>query len=80
MRLWDLQKLQTGRIDRLDEGLSEAFRRRLLDLGFSPGEPVECLRVTPFGAPRVYRMGDSVFSLPQEIAQQVWVAESGGLP
>ncbi len=39
------------RIDKLDG--PEADCRRLLDLGFTPGEPVAVVRTTPLGDPLV---------------------------
>lgn len=39
------------RIDKLDG--PEADCRRLLDLGFTPGEPVAIVRTTPLGDPLV---------------------------
>ena len=48
-----------------------------MEFGFQPGSQVECLLTPGFGAPRVYAVSNSVFSLDQEIAQAVFVESAG---
>ncbi|GAB5412933.1 MAG: hypothetical protein Cons2KO_05360 [Congregibacter sp.] len=69
--LWSLAKGQRGAIDGFDEELREAYRVRLMELGFHPGEQVSCLQAPALGAPRVYRVANTVFSLDDEVAQYV---------
>lgn len=71
--LWTLEKGQRGAIDGFDDGLRDAYRIRLMELGFHPGEQVSCLQAPSLGAPRVYRVANTVFSLDDEVAQHVRV-------
>ena len=71
--LWTLAKGQCGAIDRFDEGLQEHYRIRLMELGFHPGEQVRCLHAPALGAPRVYRVANTTFSLDDEVASRVIV-------
>ena len=71
--LWSLAKGQSAAIDGFDEGLREAYRVRLMELGFHPGESVSCLQAPALGAPRVYRVANTVFSLDDDVAQYVRV-------
>ena len=71
--LWSLAEGQSAAIDGFDEGLREAYRVRLMELGFHPGESVSCLQAPALGAPRVYRVANTVFSLDDDVAQYVRV-------
>ncbi len=51
-------------------GRGEA-RRRLLDLGFTPGARVTCLFSAPSGDPRAYMVRGSVIALRREDAAQM---------
>jgi DtxR family Mn-dependent transcriptional regulator len=46
-------------------------RRRLLDLGFTPGTRVECTLESPFGEPRAYRIRETVIALRPEQARRI---------
>jgi ferrous iron transport protein A len=48
-----------------------------MEFGFQPGNRVSCLLSPAFGAPRVYRISNSVFSLDRNVAEHVLVAASG---
>lgn len=71
--LWTLTRGQWGAIDGFDEALQDAYRIRLMELGFHPGERVSCLQAPALGAPKVYRVANTVFSLDDQIASYVWV-------
>lgn len=75
MSLWNLKSNQSARVRGIDPSLPATFRDRLEHLGFAAGEQVACVRRTPFNGPRVYRVGDSVFSLAQDIASAVLIEE-----
>jgi ferrous iron transport protein A len=47
-----------------------------MEFGFHQGEAVTCLLRPGFGAPRVYRVSNTVFSLDVEIARLVLVQQS----
>ncbi|WOJ95360.1 FeoA family protein [Congregibacter brevis] len=71
--LWTLTKGQSGAIDGFDETLQDEYRIRLMELGFHPGEMVSCLQAPALGAPKVYRVANTVFSLDDEVASHVQV-------
>ena len=59
-----LASLPVGRgaaLERVEPGA--AASGRLLDLGFTPGERVECLFEAPSGSPRAYLVRDTVIAL-----------------
>jgi DtxR family Mn-dependent transcriptional regulator len=51
-------------------------RRRLLDLGFTPGTHVEAVLASPGGSARAYRVRGTLFALRQEQATQVLIRPS----
>lgn len=71
--LWTLTRGQCGAIDGFDEALQDEYRIRLMELGFHPGEQVSCLQAPALGAPKVYRVANTVFSLDDKIAAYVRV-------
>ena len=71
--LWTLARGQFGAIDSFEPSLRDDYRIRLLELGFHPGERVSCLQAPALGAPKVYRVANTVFSLDDQIAQYVLV-------
>jgi Fe2+ transport system protein FeoA len=74
--LWALSKGETCAVLGFDEALPEPYRIRLMEFGFHQGEAVTCLLRPGFGAPRVYRVSNTVFSLDVEIARLVLVQQS----
>ena len=50
------------------------LRRRLMDLGFTPGAAVRCLFAAPSGDPRAYMIRDSVIALRGSDASLVTLA------
>lgn len=71
--LWELQAGESGTIEGYMERLDKAYRGRLKELGFHPGERVTCVHAPRLGAPKLYRVNCSVFSLDDQIAQLVQV-------
>jgi len=57
----------------LGAGLQGLGRRRLLDLGFTPGAAVTVEMQGPFGEPRAYRVRQSLVALRLEQASQIKV-------
>ena len=72
-KLWSLKPGDCCDVIGFDDGLPEPYRVRLMEFGFHPGEVVECLINPGLGAPRVYRVSNTVFSLDAEIAHRVFV-------
>lgn len=75
MSLWELSPEKRATVETIVASCPELFKTRLGDLGFYPGEHIVCLRKTPFGGPRVYQVGHSVFALAEDIASFVLVGE-----
>jgi Fe2+ transport system protein FeoA len=71
--LWLLKAGQTCEIVRYDQALAEQYRIRLLELGFHVGEQVKCLQAPAFGAPKVYQVSNTIFSLDDEVASHIMV-------
>jgi Fe2+ transport system protein FeoA len=71
--LWSLRVGQVGEIAGYDDALAEKYRIRLMEFGFHPGERVKCLQSPAFGAPRVYQVSNTVFSLDDEVASHIMV-------
>jgi len=74
--LWSLNPGEQCDVVGFDSGLPDAYRIRLMEFGFHPGETVSCLLSPGLGAPRVYRVSNTVFSLDREIADRVFVADT----
>jgi ferrous iron transport protein A len=69
-----LADLRTGQrciLDRLD--LPEDLARRLMELGFLPGNEVVPARRAPGGGPRVFRVDGSEVALREETAARLFV-------
>jgi ferrous iron transport protein A len=69
-----LAELRTGQrciLDRLD--LPEDMARRLMELGFLPGNEIVLSRKAPGGGPRVYRVDGSEVALRQETASHLYL-------
>ena len=75
--LWDLRAGESAQVTGFDEALSEAYQGRIMEFGFHPGTLVRCLLTPGFGAPRVYAISYSVFSLDRDVALAVFVAPGG---
>ena len=71
MTLWTLRQGRSGVVSHLSSGLSGALATRLTDLGFRAGQRVHCIHQPGFGAPRVYRVNGSTYSLDNQLAEQV---------
>ncbi len=73
LNLWSLQSGDRCEILGYDNALDEKYRIRLMEFGFHPGETVSCLHAVAFGAPKVYRVSNTVYSLDDEVASHVLV-------
>ncbi|MBO5274348.1 MAG: ferrous iron transport protein A [Clostridia bacterium] len=57
-----------------------SLRRRLQDLGFTEGEHVECVAVSPFGDPGAYLIRGAVIALRSEDSAAVELIEAKEQP
>ena len=64
--LAQLPRGESGILERLD--LPEDVARRLMELGFLPGQVIVPARSAPGGGPRVYRVDGSEIALRRETA------------
>ena len=71
--LWSLRAGEACEILGYDDVLAEPYRNRLMEFGFHPGETVTCLQAPAFGAPKVYRVSNTIYSLDDEVAAHVRV-------
>jgi Fe2+ transport system protein FeoA len=72
--LWSLLAGERCRIEGFDNGLAENYRTRMMELGFHPGETVSCVQSPALGAPKVYRVSNTMFSLDDEVAAHIAVS------
>jgi Fe2+ transport system protein FeoA len=77
LSLWCLKAGDQCEILGYDDALDEKYRVRLMEFGFHPGESVTCLQAPAFGAPKVYRVSNTIFSLDDEVATHVQVKLNG---
>lgn len=78
LTLWSLKAGDRVEILAYDDALAEKYRIRLMEFGFHPGEWVTCLQSPAFGAPKVYQVSNTVFSLDDEVAAHVRVRLESG--
>ncbi len=69
--LWDLPLGKKCRIEGFRGGLEKNYRTRLRDLGFHQGEIVTCVMTPRLGAPRLYRVHNTVYSMDDQVARQI---------
>jgi len=73
LSLWSLKAGDQCEILGYDDALAENYRIRMMEFGFHPGESVSCLQAVAFGAPKVYRVSNTIFSLDEEVADHIYV-------
>ncbi len=67
-----LSQLSIGSSCKIGEiGLNGLLRRRIQDLGITPGTTVECLRRGPSGDPTAYVVRGTTIALRKEDAHQI---------
>lgn len=76
LTLWDIKVKQNAQINSLCSSLNGAVSQRLDEMGFNPGQNVICLRRSPLKGPVVVQIGDSVYSLEQEVANKILLASA----
>lgn len=72
--LAQLRRGEPGTLDRLD--LPEDVARRLMELGFLPGQVIVPAGSAPGGEPRVYRVDGSEVALRRETASRLLLRHS----
>lgn len=72
--LWDLPQGSQCRVQGFRCDLDKDYRKRLRDLGFHPGETVTCIMAPKLGAPRLYRVHNTIYSLDDQIARLIFTS------
>lgn len=67
---------QEAQITGFTTNLSLSYTTRLRELGFREGEFVKCIKKPPLGAPRVFQICGSVFSMDTDIAREIELSHS----
>ena len=62
---------ERGVLEGVEEGHS--LRGRLIDLGWTQGTSVRCVRVSPLGDPVAYEVRGSVIALRRADCRNIWV-------
>ena len=73
LSLWTLKAGDRCEILGYDQALPDNYRIRMMEFGFHPGETVACVQAVAFGAPKVYRVSNTIFSLDEEVADHIQV-------
>jgi Fe2+ transport system protein FeoA len=75
--LWELAQGEICLVQGFNQALDESYRVRLMELGFHPGEQVTCVQTPRLGAPKLYRVHNSIYSLDDRVAGlvDIWVSE-----
>lgn len=60
---------ETAELVRLEQGCG--MRRRLLDMGLTPGTRIECVGVSPGGDPRAFIVRGAVLALRREDCRSI---------
>ena len=74
--LWDLLPGHEVQVQGFSEQLNDSYRRRLKELGFHEGEAVTCVQAPRLGAPRLYRVHNTIYSLDDNIAKLIDTGQS----
>ena len=73
MTLWDLKQGNSATVHSFTSDLENSYRTRLSELGFHPGENISCVLAPSLGAPKLYRVNNSVYSLDDSVASLIKV-------
>ena len=80
MRMSDLGRGISGEVVALGHECTGFTRRRLLDLGLTPGAGVQVALVNTFGDPRAFRIRGTTIALRKQQADQVWIRPNATQP
>jgi Fe2+ transport system protein FeoA len=70
--LWQLKSGESCLLVGFDDSLDPKYKERVSELGFRPKTKVSCLKSPSFGAPKVYQVSNSVFSLEESVASGIF--------
>jgi Fe2+ transport system protein FeoA len=78
MTLWDLKQGTSATVHSFVSSLESSYRTRLSELGFHPGENISCVLSPSLGAPKLYRVNNSVYSLDDSVASLIKIGSQVG--
>ncbi len=79
-RLSELAEGEAAEVVELDALCRGFSRRRLLDLGLTPGTRIEAALDNPFGDPRAFRLRGTLIALRKDQGDRIWVRPVGPTP
>ena len=71
MTLWDLSQGSSAEVSHYHPSVEENYQTRLSELGFHPGETISCVLSPRLGAPKLYRVNNTIYSLDDSIASLI---------
>lgn len=71
--LWQMKRGVQSVIEGFNPALDLSVKGRLVELGFHQGSRVLCTQSPRLGAPKLYKVGNAVYSLEKTIAECVMV-------
>ena len=71
--LWMLKRDEQCQIVGFDSQLDSAIKARIDELGFRTGANILCTQAPRLGAPKLYRVGNAVYSLEKPVALMVQI-------
>lgn len=71
MTLWDLTQGTSATVSAFAASIEAGYRTRLSELGFYPGESIACVMAPSLGAPKLYRVNNTVYSLDDSTASMI---------
>jgi ferrous iron transport protein A len=71
MQLWELQAKHSAVVNAISDNVEDKLASRLAEMGFEPGQNVQCVRRSPFKGPMVVSLGGTVLALEQSIAELI---------
>lgn len=76
MTIWDLNKQKSAVVNTLCSTLNASLTKRLMEMGFVPGQSLTCIRRTAFKGPVIIQIQDCVYSIDKPIAEKIGIEAS----
>lgn len=80
IRLSELAQGESAQVIELGPGCQGFSRRRMLDLGLTPGASVQAALDNTFGDPRAFRVRGTTIAMRREQTDQVWIRRATAEP
>jgi Fe2+ transport system protein FeoA len=71
--LWQMSRGKSGVVTGFDDTIKTNIRLRLEELGFHEGAVVTCSMAPAMGAPKLYQVANSIYSLEKPLAELVQI-------